>query len=281
MSADRIFVVTGANKGIGYAIVKGLAQQLSNGVIYLTSRNEKLGKESFAKIVSELDDKKKHKIRYHQLDITDRKSIDNFAVYLKKEHDGFDVLINNAAFAFNHNASEPAELKARITIGTNYYGTKQVCDILFPLIRSGGRVVNVCSQMGVLDHRYSDEVIRRFTDPNLTTADIDNIIKDYEQACIHNNRREKGFPESAYSISKAVMIALTFIQAKELAARNIIVNACCPGYVKTDMTSHKGTLTIEEGAVTPIYLATLQENEPNGEFIYLCKPINWVSKRPQ
>lgn len=50
---------------------------------------------------------------------------------------------------------------------------------------------------------------------------------------------------------------------------------CHPGYVNTDMTSHRGPLTIEEGADTPIYLATLEGNEPTGKFFYKRKEIDW------
>lgn len=50
---------------------------------------------------------------------------------------------------------------------------------------------------------------------------------------------------------------------------------CHPGYVNTDMTSHLGPLTIEEGADTPIYLATLEDNGPTGKFFYKRKEIDW------
>ncbi|VIO91365.1 Uncharacterized protein BM_BM10686 [Brugia malayi] len=226
-------IITGANKGIGYGIVKGLAEKLQTAIIYLTARNEKLGRESLDKLIKELGDNRHSDIRFHQLDITDHTSCENFASYLKKEHNGLDVLINNAGFAFKNAATEPPEKQARVTIGINYNGTKQVSDILLPLIRDGGR------------------------------------------ACIEDKRRENGFPNSAYKVSKAAVIALTFIQAKELKSRNILVNACHPGYVNTDMTSHHGLLTVEEGADTPIYLATLEGNGPTGKFFYKRKEIDW------
>uniref|UniRef100_A0AC34RM48 Uncharacterized protein n=1 Tax=Panagrolaimus sp. JU765 TaxID=591449 RepID=A0AC34RM48_9BILA len=78
------------------------------------------------------------------------------------EHDGLDVLINNAGFAFHNDATEPADVQAEVTIGINYYGTKLVSSYLIPLIRPGGRVVNVCSQAGVMkgvyDQRHIDKL---------------------------------------------------------------------------------------------------------------------------
>ncbi|VDD93848.1 unnamed protein product [Enterobius vermicularis] len=305
--------VTGANKGIGYGIVKGLAEQIHNGIIYLTgnflrisqraniykncksdllpslivARNVSLGEAALKKVLEELGQKRQSEVKFHQLDITDKSSIQKLADYLNKEHDGLDVLVNNAGFAFKHAATEPAEEQARVTIGVNYEGTKQVCDILFPLIRTGGsnfvivdRVVNVASQMGLLLHgRYSEEIITKMSNPSITVAEIEQFCKDYIKACVDNKRKERGYPESAYCVSKTAVSVLTFIQARELKSRNIVVNACCPGYVNTDMTSHKGSLTIEEGADTPIYLATLEKDEPCGQFVYLRRPIDFVAKK--
>uniref|UniRef100_A0A0R3RHX5 carbonyl reductase (NADPH) n=1 Tax=Elaeophora elaphi TaxID=1147741 RepID=A0A0R3RHX5_9BILA len=273
--SSEVFVVTGSNKGIGYGIVKGLAEKLHDAVIYLTARNEKLGTESLDKVIKELGDKRHSDIRFHQLDITDRNSCENFASYLKKEHNGLDALINNAGFAFKNAATESPEEQARVTIGINYDGTKQVSSILFPLIRDGGRVVNVSSSLGVIAGRYSDEIIAKLTSPSLTIDDIDKFTCDYIKACIGDKRKENGFPSSAYEVSKAAEIALTFVQAKELKSRNILVNACHPGYVDTDMTSHRGPLTVEEGADTPIYLATLEGNGPTGKFFYKRKEVDW------
>ncbi|MCP9261180.1 Carbonyl reductase [NADPH] 3 [Dirofilaria immitis] len=233
MSLSTVFVVTGANKGIGYGIVKVLLRSLSS-LSTFTARNDKLGMESLNKVIKELGNKRHSDIRFHQLDITD--------------------------------PTESPEEQARVTIGINYDGTKQVCDILFPLIRDGGRVVNVSSSEGILAGYYSNEIIAKLTSPSLTVADIDKFTHDYIKACIGDKRKENGFPQSAYKVSKAAEIALTFIQAKELKSRNILVNACHPGFVNTDMTSHRGPLTIDEGAETPIYLATLKDNGPTGKF---------------
>ncbi len=61
------------------------------------------------------------------------------------------------------------------------------------------------------------------------------------------------------------------------ADRDIIVNACCPGYIKTDMNSNRGIGTTEQGADTPVYLATLEVNvkSPRGEFVAERKILQW------
>ena len=62
-----------------------------------------------------------------------------------------------------------------------------------------------------------------------------------------------GFPNSAYGMSKIGVTALTRVQQrllqKDATRSDIIVNACCPGYVATDMSSFKGHLTIDQGKV--------------------------------
>jgi carbonyl reductase 1 len=283
---QKVFVVTGANKGIGYAIVRGLASTQKDSVIYLTARNESLGNEALKKVTEELGDKKVADIRFHQLDITDRKSCETFADYLKKEHKNIDVLINNAGFAFPVDSTESAEVQAGKTIDIDYYGTKQLSDCLVPLIREGGRIVNVCSQAGIMTGKYSQERIEKFKDPQLKVEEIDQFVENYRRLAREDTRKEGGFPESAYMVSKAAEIAYTLIQARQLKSRNIKVNACCPGFVATDMSKHMVNnpaiiekygkpLDIAEGADTPIYLAT-DANAPDGQFLYQRKVKEWL-----
>ncbi|CAG9529621.1 unnamed protein product [Cercopithifilaria johnstoni] len=121
--------------------------------------NEQLNTESLDKLIKELGNKRHSDIHFHQFVITDRNSCENFASYLKKEHNGLDALINNAGFAFKHAATESPEEQARVTIAINYNGTKQVSNILFPLIRDDGRVVDVSNLEGAIDESYNDETI--------------------------------------------------------------------------------------------------------------------------
>lgn len=71
------------------------------------------------------------------------------------------------------------------------------------------------------------------------------------RAAQNNNYIELGWPSRAYSVSKVGVSALTRIQQREFSQDtnrpDIIVNSVHPGYVDTDMTSHKGVLTIEQG----------------------------------
>ena len=82
-----------------------------------------------------------------------------------------------------------------------------------------------------------------------------------------------GFP--AYRISKSALNALTRITAAELGAHEIKVNSVCPGWVRTDMGGPHATRTVEHGAETAVWLATLPEDGPTGGFFRDMKPIPW------
>jgi NAD(P)-dependent dehydrogenase (short-subunit alcohol dehydrogenase family) len=89
---------------------------------------------------------------------------------------------------------------------------------------------------------------------------------------------QEGWPRQTYAVSKIGVTALTQLLARE-EKRNVIICCCCPGYVNTDMTSHKGTKTVEEGADTPAYLASLPPDAPkeryHGKFFQERKEISW------
>jgi carbonyl reductase 1 len=95
-----------------------------------------------------------------------------------------------------------------------------------------------------------------------------------------NSHEDDGYPNSAYGMSKIALIAATIIQQRvfdDKRNKDIVVNACCPGFINTDMTSNKGTGTPEQGADTPVYLATLEPNikSPRGEFVAERKILKW------
>ncbi|XP_018013437.1 carbonyl reductase [NADPH] 1 [Hyalella azteca] len=278
MSASRIFVVTGSNKGIGLATVKALCEAVgSESIVYLTARSVERG----TKAVEDLA-KSGLKPRFHPLDVDDASSIETFATFLKKEHGGLDVLVNNAAIAYKGNATEPFGVQAEHTIRVNYFGLQAVCKALFPLLRPHSRVVNVSSCVGHLTKVPGEELRKKLSDPTLTEDELDGIMHDFVKAAAENKHGELGWQNSAYGASKVGVSALTRIQQRMLdqdPRDDIVVNHCHPGYVDTDMTSHRGVLTVEQGAVCPTYLALLPPNvsSPRGEYLWYDKQVvDWV-----
>lgn len=265
MAATKVAVVTGGNKGIGYAIVKGLCEKF-DGKVYLTARDDNRGNAAVDKL-------KKLGLNsvYHQLDINDQASIDKLRDYIKQTDGGIDILVNNAAIAFKNDATEPFSEQAEITIQVNYFSTLHVCETLFPILRPHARVVNLSSSAGHLSRIPSPELRSKLSSPTLTVDQLSDLMNQFVNDAKEDKHVENGWGNSAYVVSKVGVSALTFIQQREFnndpENREISVNCVHPGYVDTDMSSHKGPLTIEQGASAPLFLA-LEPHGLRGQYVW-------------
>ncbi|KAF4521859.1 hypothetical protein B566_EDAN003733 [Ephemera danica] len=210
-----------------------------NGTVYLTARNEALGRAAVAKL-----NQMGYKPLFHQLDIDDQNSINNFRQFLEDTHGGLDLLVNNAAIAYKNDATEPFGIQAEHTIRVNFFGVLNTCRTLFPLLRSHSRVVNLSSSCGHLSRIDGQEpaasqLRAQFASPSLTEQELCQMMNQF------------GWPNSTYVTSKVGVSALTVIQQRafdaDVSRPDIVVNSVHPGYIDTDMTSHKGPLTIYEG----------------------------------
>ncbi|KAF6203901.1 hypothetical protein GE061_002239 [Apolygus lucorum] len=279
--AGKVAVVTGSNKGIGLAIVRSLCSQF-DGTVYLTARDVERGRAAVETL-------KKEGLNpvFHQLDVTDKKSIDALAADIKKAHGGLDILINNAAVLYMPGSPEPLEEQVAETLKTNYFALKNVCHALFPLLRPHARVVNLTSSAGNLERMVPGEALRkRFADPNLTEEMLDQLLAEYVRDVKDGSYKEKGWPTveyTAYAVSKVAVSALTRVQHQKFlkdAREDIVINHVHPGYVATDLNRHSGPLTTEQGAVCPVYAALLPENctSPKGDYLWHNKDIiDWVN----
>lgn len=271
----RVAVVTGGNKGIGFAIVKQLCKQF-DGVVYLTARDVDRG----LKAIKQLEEQGL-KPKFHQLDITDDNSISTFYNYLEQKYKGLDILVNNAAIAFKMDAKEPFSIQAAETLKINYFGLRKVCSKLYPLLKPHARVIHVSSSSGHLSLIPSETLRNRFLNPNLTEEELDNIMHEFVDAAKTNTHLEKGWANSAYVVSKVGVSALARVHQKIFdsdSRQDLVVNAVHPGYVATDMTSHRGTLTPDQGAEAPVFCALLPENTNiKGKYIWYDKSlVDWT-----
>ncbi|KAL1493741.1 hypothetical protein ABEB36_009435 [Hypothenemus hampei] len=277
MSVRKVAIVTGSNKGIGFSTVQGLCEKF-DGDVYLTARDIDRGQAAIAAL-----NKLGFNPLFHQLDITDQISIDKFRDHLKSKHGGIDVLVNNAAIAFKVDSTEPFNVQAKETIRVNYFSTLKVCEALFPLLRQNGRVVNVSSSAGHLLRIPSEELKTKFNSKSLNIASLNQLMEKFVKDAEAGKHVEEGWGTSAYVVSKVGLTALSFIQQRlfnsESPNRNIAVNAVHPGYVDTDMTSHKGPLTVEEGARAPLFLAL--ESDLKGTYVWFDKSVKaWDKPLP-
>lgn len=161
------------------------------------------------------------------------------------------------------------------TLKINYYGTLHATEAFLPLLKPTGRIVNVASMAGHLS-KYSPAIKQRFLNAQ-SVEDATQLMQDFASAVSRNHEKQEGWPSAAYAVSKAGVIAFTrAIAAREKkAGSEKLVNACCPGWVVTDMTKGKGHKTPDQGALTPVMLAIQDISGKTGEFWQDEKVIEW------
>src|SRR5438552_2799923 len=160
-------LVTGANRGLGLETSNLLHAQGFR--VILTSRKESAGMAATKKLDPEGQD-----VVYHQLDITDRKSISALVGDVPRLAPRLEVLVNNAGVgSWGGDRAASAH-----TIEVNYYGSRDVTDALLPFVPRGGRVVMVSSGMGELSY-LGRELQSKFADPALTRPGLEALVASY------------------------------------------------------------------------------------------------------
>jgi carbonyl reductase 1 len=249
MPTERVAVVTGANRGIGAEIASQLAR---HGLrVIATSREPCEG--------------------YATLDVTRRDQIEELARRVSSAG-GLDVLVNNAGTSMT---GFDADI-ARRTLEVNFFGAMHVTDAMLPTIRTGGRIVMVSSGLGELSHLRGD-LRAEFENPGLTRSSLVALIQSFVSDVVAGVHTKRGWPPSAYSVSKVGMNALVRVLARELARdpRRILVNAACPGWVRTRMGGKSAPRSVEEGARTPVWLALLGAATHSGGFFRDERLVPW------
>lgn len=113
-----------------------------------------------------------------------------------------------------------------------------MCQAFIPLMRKGGRIVNISSTGSSLD-QYSGAIQQRFRSPKLSLEGLEIIMQEYQDCANNGSESAHGWPRKSYSVSKACINALTATLAK--ANPSLAINACCPGWVDTDMGKMVGS----------------------------------------
>ncbi|GJQ71694.1 hypothetical protein Trydic_g11388 [Trypoxylus dichotomus] len=272
----KVAIVTGSNKGIGYAVVKGLCQKF-NGVVYLTSRNVARGEAAIKKL-KELG----YHPSFHQLDVNDQESVNKFKDHILTTHGGIDILVNNAGVMYSETPQDYENFlkQAEDTIETDYFALLRVSEAFLPLLRKDGRIVNVSSSAGHLSRLPSADLRTKFSSNTLTVSQLNELVNQYLKAVKNKTNKEDGWGERSYSIAKIAVCALTRIHQRyfdnEKRDLNIAVNSVHPGFVLTDLNP-VGEWSIESGAKPLLYLA-LDNHGHKGLYIWKdCSVVDWLA----
>ncbi len=227
-----IALVTGANKGIGFEIARGLGTKKIT--VLVGARDEARGQAAAEKLKAEGSD-----ARFVKLDITDPETIRSASAWIEKEFGRLDILVNNAGIAeWGFKPSDVDLAKVREVYETNFFGPIALIQGMLPLLRKSkhGRVVNVSSSLGSLT----------------LSSDLSSPFAD--------------FLALGYNTSKSALNAMTVQFAKELKDTSIKVNAICPGYCATDINGNSGPRTAAQGAAAAIQYATIGADGPTGGY---------------
>ncbi|CAG4934742.1 unnamed protein product [Colias eurytheme] len=261
---DKVAIVTGANKGIGFAIVKELCRR---GVktVYLTARDVKRGTDA----VNSLKNEGFNPI-FHQLEVTDKKSVQAFADHIKKNHNGIDILINNAAVISEFNTKYE---DAYNVINVNFNSILIIEEYLFPLLNDNARVINVSSDCGHLSQLKNSFWIKKLSSEDATLDDVKGFTNWFLDSVKNGTFNTEDFNITIlypYVVSKIALSAYTRIQQRNIG-RGICINSIHPGFVVTSMTKDTGMLTPEEASEAPVYLALDADENVKGKYIWFDK----------
>ncbi len=225
---QRTVLITGANRGIGFAIAKNLSQQ-GGFRLLLAARQQKDAEEAVRLLGAGTA---------VRLDLTDPLLLEQKALQIERQYGPVDVLINNAAILHSTDLQHTNAEDLMLSLSVNTVAPFMLCKVFGQLMkqRGYGRIVNLSSSWG-------------------------NFSEGLEgPAC--------------YAISKAALNAVTVSCARELMPE-VKVNAVCPGWVRTRMGGEAADLSPEQGAETPVWLATLDDDGPTGAFFRNKIQLEW------
>lgn len=264
--SDSVAVVTGSNKGIGYATVRELCQR-GVGIVYLTARDTTRGKEAVERL-------KKEGLypQFHLLDVTDRNSVRDFGNHLKQKHGGLNILINNVGILVK-NLYKTTYEDARYVIDVNYRSLFIVQEFLFPILKDNARVVNISSDCGFISHIENPYWVQLLIKKDINAADVNAFVDWFLDSVKNGTLKREDFAEMemlAYRISKVAVTALTRAQQNEIK-RGISINSLNPGYVQTEMNKNIGYIPLEESGKAPVHLALDVDQSVKGKYFWYDK----------
>ena len=187
----KVVLVTGSSRGIGAEMIKAFGQRGAKCVVNYFTDPQGQNKADAEAVAKEL----KESVLI-DADVTKPDQVEAMMKQIRDRHGGLDVLVNNSGIIRDRTIKKMSLEEFESILRVNLTGTFNVIQKAMPVLRNGGRVINMSSVSG-----------------------------------------EMGlFGQANYSSSKAAIIALTKVSARELARQNITVNAIAPGFIDVGMS---------------------------------------------
>ena len=230
----RRVLVTGANKGIGFAIAEAILEKHDDTLVYLGSRDADRG-HAAAAALTKTRPERQARIEVVPLDVSADASVVAAAERVTRSRGGDEIygIVNNAGIGAGGG-------RLADVLQVNLLGVHRVCEAFLPLLdATHGRIVNVTSGAGPsFVATCSPEMQRFFLDAQMTWPRLRAFVEE----CIAMDGDKAAFAAkglgdgSPYGLSKALANTYTLLLAREHP--RLGVNACTPGFIETDLTRH-------------------------------------------
>ncbi len=274
----KIALVTGANQGLGLALVRGLASALgSDDVIYLAVRDLANGQAAIESLGST-----SAQLRLERVDVTDENTISNLADMLRDRHNGIDIVASNAAARITKDHSQADQVRAFVE--TNNHGSRRLLDALMPLLQPGARYAIIASSFGRLSNLPS-HLQPLFDTERLALDDIETSMDAYVAAMENGTAAQEGWPDWINIPSKIGQVATARIAARlirETGPDDVLINAVCPGLIDTaasrpwfDDMSNAQTPDQAARAVIDFLMSPKIPDAAHGELIRFGNVLPW------
>jgi NAD(P)-dependent dehydrogenase (short-subunit alcohol dehydrogenase family) len=285
MSDARIALVTGANQGLGFALVAGLAARMDpEDLVLLTGRHPRRVADAAAAVSTRAGTRSR--VIGRVLDVADAGAVAGLAAELADRHGGVDIVISNAIAAPTPDLPQSEQADAFIDVANG--GTHAMLGSFGPVVRPGGRLIVVASSLGTLGHL--DPRLRPLFD-GATLEQVKAAVESWRTALHDGTAEEQGWPRWINVPSKVAQVAAVRAVAAQRRAADLaqgtLLAAVCPGLVDTrasrpwfDDYSRAQTPDQAARAVLDLILADRPDPVTYGELVQFGQVLPWHSGTP-
>jgi 3-oxoacyl-[acyl-carrier protein] reductase len=187
----KVVLITGSSRGIGAEMIKAFHQCGAQCVVNYVADAQEQNKADATDVASKLNEP-----LVIECDVTQPAQVEAMMNQIQDRHGGLDILVNNSGIISDRTIKKMSVEDFENVVRVNLAGTFTVTQKAAPILRNGGRIINMSSVSGQLGL----------------------------------------FGQANYSSSKAAIIALTKVSAREFARQSITVNAIAPGFIDIGMS---------------------------------------------
>jgi len=285
MNASHIALVTGANQGLGRALVEGLAARMNeDDLILLTGRSHQRVADAAREVA--LLPGTRARVEGRVLDVTDTDAIARLAEDLRARHGGVDVVISNAVARLLPEESQAARADEFIDVSNT--ATHAILRSFGPVLRPGGRLLVVASSPGTLGHL--DSRLHHLFD-GASLEQVEYAVESWRSAIHHKTAQEAGWPVWLNVPSKVAQVAAVRALAAERRRRDlatgILLASVCPGMVDTAtsrpwFSDYSGAQSPAQAAAAVLDLVFAEHVDPTlyGELVRFGRARPWHDGTP-